>query len=84
MKFLNKLTIEKMKKVIVIAKYEAYVPDDMTVSQIQDDAEEEIRNQFDSFSIYVKDYPNEDDSSPIFNLDDVMCGTESMISVGGD
>lgn len=73
-----------MKTVIVIAKYESHVPDDMIVNQIQDLAEEKIRKQLDCFSIYVEDYPNEEDQCPMFDLDEVMVGTETMISVGGD
>jgi len=72
-----------MKLVIVIAQYEAHVPDDMTVSQIQDLAEEKIRKELDCFSIYVKDYPDEEEQCPSFDLDTVLVGTETSISVGG-
>ena len=73
-----------MKKIIVIAKYEAYVEDDITVSMVQDLVEEEIRNGLDSFRICIDDYEGENDNCPWFELDDVMAGTETMISVGGD
>lgn len=73
-----------MKKIIVVAKYEAYVEDDITVSMVQELAEEEIRNGLDSFRIFIDDYKGDGDNCPWFELDDVMSGTETMISVGGD
>jgi len=73
-----------MKKIIVVASYEAYVPDDMTVSMVQDLIEEKLRNNLEYFSICVEDYPNEDEQCPDFNLNDVICGTELMISIGGE
>lgn len=73
-----------MKKILVIATYEAYVPEDMTVSQVQDLCEAEIRDRLEDFRISVSDYENEDESDPWFELNDVMVGTNSMISVGGD
>ena len=73
-----------MKKIIVITTYSAYVPEDMTVTQVQDQCEKEVRDRLEDFRIYVEDYPNESEAEPLFNLDDVMVGTESMISIGGD
>ncbi len=79
-----------MKQVILIAKYHAYVPEDMTVSQIQDLAEEIVRDKMEYFQIYVEDYhekknyENGHEVEPLFALDDVMVGTEAMISIGGD
>jgi type III secretory pathway lipoprotein EscJ len=73
-----------MKKIIVIAKYEAYVPEDMTVSQVESLVEDEIRMLLDQFSVTVDDYKDEDDNSPMFDLKDVMVGTHSVISIGGD
>lgn len=73
-----------MKKIIVIAKYEAYVEDDITVSMVQDLVEEEIRNGLQDFRICIDDYKGDGDNCPYFDLDDVMSGTETMISVGGD
>ncbi len=73
-----------MKKIIVVAQFSAYVPDDMKVSQVQDLCETEIREEFSSFRISVTDYSNESESEPLFELDDVMCGTNSMVSIGGE
>lgn len=73
-----------MKKVSVIAKYEAYVPDDMSVSQIQDLAEERFREHMDCFTLYIENYPSEEHQCPMFGLDDVLVGTKSLIAVGGD
>lgn len=73
-----------MKTILVVAKYEAHVPEDMTVSQVEELVESELRNKLDRFSIYVEDYQDEDNQEPMFDLEDVMCGTESMISIGGD
>ncbi len=73
-----------MKRIIVIAQYESYAPEDMTVSQVQDLVEDEIRMRLDRFSVTVDDYSNEDDASPMFDLQEVMVGTESTIAIGGD
>lgn len=73
-----------MKTVIVIAKYEAYVPDDMSISEFQELAEKEINNNLDSFSIDVPYTSGEDETFPVFELRDVMCGTRCMIAVGDD
>lgn len=78
------LNIKKMKSIVVIAQYEAYVPDDMTVSQIQDLVQHIIENQLDCFSVYVEQYPDENESSPLFELKSVMVGTNSIIAVGGE
>ena len=73
-----------MKTILVVATYRAYVPEDMTVTQVQELVEEELRNNADGFRIYVEDYPDEDNQEPLFDLEDVMCGTELMISIGGE
>ncbi len=73
-----------MKKIIVIAKYEAYVPDDITVSQISELCKKEIRNNLDDFRISVPNYHDEEEGEPWFELDDVMVGTESTITIGGE
>ena len=73
-----------MKKIIVIAKYEAYVPEDITVSQISELCEDEIRNQLEDFRISVPNYHNEEEADPWFKLDDAMVGTESIIAIGGE
>jgi hypothetical protein len=73
-----------MKTVIVIAKYEAHVPEDMTASQISDLAEKQIRDNLEWFSVHVENYPDETEQSPMFDLSDVMCGTTAITAVGGD
>ncbi len=73
-----------MKRIIAVATFEAHVPDDMTVSQVQDLVEENITDNYNRFSINVQDYKDVDNAEPYFDLDSVICGTESMISVGGD
>lgn len=55
-----------MKKIIVIAKYEAYVPDDITVSQISELCKQEIRNNLDDFRISVPNYHDEEEGEPWF------------------
>lgn len=79
-----------MKKVIVIVTYEAHVPEDMSVSQIEDLVKEKVRDKMDCFRIYVeeyhekKNYENGHEVEPLFELEDVMVGTYTMISVRGD
>lgn len=73
-----------MKKIIVIATYEAFVPEDMTVEQLRENIEEIVKNKFTDFTATAKNYHNEDEAEPLFQIDDVMVGTESMISVGGN
>lgn len=73
-----------MKKIIVVARYTAYVPKDMTVEQVEELAEEELRNNCDGFRISVLDYHDEEQSEPLFDLEDVDVGTDVMLSVGGN
>ena len=73
-----------MKIIIVIVQYEAYVPDDITVSQISELCEKEIRNNLDDFRISVPNYHDKEEGEPWFELDNVMVGTESTITIGGE
>lgn len=73
-----------MKKIIVITTYEAYVPEDMTVDQLRENIEEFVKDNFNDFRATAENYHNEEESDPWFQIDDVMVGTESMISVGGN
>lgn len=73
-----------MKKIIVIVTYEAYVPEDMTVDQLRDNIEEVVKDGFTDFRATAENYHNEEESEPWFQIDDVMIGTESMISIGGN
>lgn len=73
-----------MKKIIVIAQYEAYIPEDMDASQIQELAEKTIRDKCEDFRITVDSYleVDEQESEPLFELKDVMAGETVMIAVG--
>lgn len=73
-----------MKKIIVIVTYEAYVPEDMMVDQLQENIDSIVRDNFDDFIAEAKDYPDEKNCYPSFEISDVMVGTESMISIGGN
>ncbi|AQW96683.1 hypothetical protein BBD31_01670 [Elizabethkingia anophelis] len=73
-----------MKKVIVVVTYEAYIPEDMMVDQLSQNIEEVVRDRFDDFRATAENYHNEEESEPLFEISDVMVGTESMISVGGN
>lgn len=73
-----------MKRVLVIVKYEAYVPEDMTVDQLENNIDEWVRSEFDNLGVSAEDYQNEENSWVIFNLEDVMVGTSCMISIGND
>lgn len=73
-----------MKKVIVVVTYEAYVPEDMMVDQLEDNVDEVVRNNLEDFRAIAENYHNEEESEPWFEISDVMVGTESMISVGGN
>lgn len=73
-----------MKKVIVVVTYEAYVPEDMMVDQLEENVNEVVRNNFEDFRVIAENYHNEDEAEPLFEISDVMVGTESMISVGGN
>jgi hypothetical protein len=53
-----------MKRVIVIAKYEAYVSDDLDISQIEDLSKEEVKE-------YFQLYDDKTDTDIIFDLNDV-------------
>lgn len=56
----------------------------MMVDQLQENVDSYVRDYFEDFRATAKDYHNEEESEPLFNLDDVMMGTESMISIGGN
>lgn len=73
-----------MKKVIVVVTYEAYIPEDMMVAQLSQNIEEVVRDRFDDFRATAENYHNEEESEPLFEISDVMVGTESMIAVGGN
>lgn len=73
-----------MKKIIVVARYTAYVPEDMTVEQVEELTEEALRNNCGGFRINVLDYHDEEQAEPLFDLEDVDVGTDVMLSVGGN
>jgi uncharacterized protein YeeX (DUF496 family) len=69
-----------MKKVIVIAKYEAYIPDDMSIDEIENSIEKEIRDRGD-FRILAENYHNESESEPLFEISDVNVCTNLIMSI---
>lgn len=73
-----------MKKIIVVITYEAYVPEDMTVAQLEENIDEKIRSDFEDFRATAENYHNDEESEPLFQLDGISVGTEVMIAVGGD
>ncbi|WP_185284953.1 hypothetical protein [Elizabethkingia anophelis] len=73
-----------MKKVIVVVTYEAYIPEDMMVDQLSQNIEEVVRDRFDDFRATAENYDNKEESEPLFEISDVMVGTESMIAIGGN
>lgn len=73
-----------MKSIIAVVTYNAYVPEDMTVDQLKESIDEVVRDRFDYFRATAKDYHNEEESEPLFDLNSVMVGTESFITVGGE
>ncbi|MFC4688633.1 hypothetical protein ACFO4P_16955 [Epilithonimonas pallida] len=73
-----------MKHIIVVVSYSAYVPEDMTVDQLEESIDETVRNNFEGFRATAENYHDEEESEPWFELSGVMAGTESMISVGGN
>lgn len=70
------------KKVLIVAVYEAYVPEDMDLDEIYEKAEDEVRNNFEDFRLSV-DYPDAAQSDPLFDLSDVHVGTEMTLAIGG-
>ena len=56
-----------MKRVTVIIQFEAYVPEDMDMDKISEAVDKAVENRIDDFSIYVKDYPDEEQDSPVFS-----------------
>ncbi|MEI7486439.1 MAG: hypothetical protein WCJ72_03340 [Chryseobacterium sp.] len=73
-----------MKKIIVVVTYEAFVPEDMTVDQLENNIDDYVRDSFSDFRATAENYHTEEESEPWFQIDGVMVGTESMISVGGN
>lgn len=73
-----------MKKIIVIAIYEAYMPEDMMVDQLRESIDMVVKDSFPDFRATAENYHNEEEAEPWFQIEDVMIGTESMISVGGN
>lgn len=73
-----------MKQIIAIVSYTAYVPEDMTVDQLEENIDEVVRNNLEDFRATAENYHNEDESEPIFQISGVMVGTESTIMVGGN
>lgn len=73
-----------MKQIIVVVTYNAYVPEDMTVDQLEENIDEFVRDNFGDFRVSAENYHKEDDSEPLFDISGVMVGTESTIMVGGN
>ncbi|WP_278380955.1 hypothetical protein [Chryseobacterium arthrosphaerae] len=73
-----------MKKIIVVVTYNTYVPEDMTVDQLEKNIDEFVRDNFEDFRVNAENYHNEDESEPLFEISDVMVGTESTIMIGGN
>lgn len=73
-----------MKHIIVVVTYTAYVPEDMTVDQLEENIDEVVRNNLEDFRATAENYHNEDESEPLFEISGVMVGTESSISIGGN
>ncbi|WP_185226140.1 hypothetical protein [Chryseobacterium indologenes] len=73
-----------MKQIIVVVTYNAYVPDDMTVDQLEENIDEFVRDNFEDFRVSAENYHNESESEPLFEISGVMVGTESTIMVGGN
>jgi hypothetical protein len=73
-----------MKKIIVVVQYHAYVPEDMTVDQLQSNIEKYVEDNFEDFSVSAKGYHNESESEPMFQFEDLAVGTNCMIAVGGN
>ena len=74
-----------MKRIIAVAIYEAYVPDDVDIDEIRAKVQEEIEKNYDSFRI--SEITTESDEAkemePFFNIDDVIVGEEARLIVGG-
>lgn len=73
-----------MKRIIIVATYEAYIPEDMAIESLEDNIDDEIRISSDGFGVSSKNYHNEDDEWIVFNLDDVMVGTSVSIAIGNE
>lgn len=71
-----------MKRVIIVATFAGYCPEDMDINQIGDAVEKELNDRINMFRIHLRDYHNEPESEPLFDLTSVQCGTEIMITVG--
>lgn len=72
------------KRIIVVVTYEAYVPEDMKISQVEENIEDLLRSRFDSFRVDAEDYHNEDKADPFFKLDQVIVCTECSIRSKGE
>ncbi len=73
-----------MKRILVVVKFEAYVPEDMTVESLRDNVENVVANTFDGFGVSSKGYHDEDNEWVEFSFDGAEIGTNCMIAIGGD
>ncbi|ULB35919.1 hypothetical protein [Proteiniphilum propionicum] len=74
-----------MKQVIVIAKYRGTIPEDMTISQIENLCNDKIKDNLYTFRIDVKEYDEKTKSKPLFEFGGVMVGVDHYeIRIGTD
>lgn len=77
------------KRIIVIAKYEAYVDDDVTAQMVLEKFKEEIEDKF-FYGYVIVETPLNDSKKTFpspevhFELNDVQAGTECIIAISGE
>ncbi|MDM1514516.1 hypothetical protein HX055_17505, partial [Myroides odoratimimus] len=56
-----------MKRIIVVATYEAYVPEDMSIESLRENIEDTFENNMDDFGVSSEGYHDEDKEWVVFN-----------------
>ncbi|MGL5276402.1 hypothetical protein [Myroides sp.] len=73
-----------MKRIIVVAKYEAYVPEDMSIESLIGNIEDTFENNMNDFGVSSEGYHDEDKEWVVFNHDSISVGTKAVIMISED
>lgn len=71
------------KRVLIVMTYEAYVPADMDLGDIEAEAESEFPDT-NGFRLKIDSYPDEDLAEPLFELTDVSAGRALNMRIRGE
>jgi hypothetical protein len=78
----NELKQDKMKQVIGVIVYKAFVPDDMDMADINEAFEAKAEADLDRIRISVKNYHDEDEAEPLFDFDSAQVGEHMTLGMG--